>query len=737
MNSPIEKEKYVDIQECLGDSPFFRNALGEIEATVSDLESKLKALVKLSKAANEFAKSCSAKSGQFAQELSDFTSLDVLNKEDTISIGLIKFGEILKELNGFQQILIQQTESVLIRPLEDFMKKEIGALSEYRKKFQKTSDDSDSAIAKYAAKKPRDTNWQEEAVEVAKIKKGFHHSSLDYAMKINEIQGKKKFEVVERILEYITAQRTFFHQGYEVLNDISPFMKELAGQLSDAREHYQARFTREEVVKQEIIQRSIGYYNPMHTIPPENSNGVSKEGYLFKKASQKMKNSWDRRYFAVQGDLLVYYTRGKAEEAIVATNLRLCTVKPFDNPERRYCFSVISPIRSYLLQAENEEDYNSWLTVLQNAIANALNSNQSTSENDLGMKKEKKEKLSRNSGGNSGYASGSFPGNANRKKTTVEEEADIEYQTVVNEIKALPGNHECADCRANDPEWASINHGILCCIECSGIHRSLGVHVSKVRSLTLDKLEPELLQSMKALGNEQANAVLLGSILSRGKDILAGLEVPNPKSERSVKEKWIAAKYVERRFVDDQGSQPVLVNEEFCRACDKGSISELLSLILRGAEINKKFEQEGDKTALHKVVINKNAVATDFLLQWSCDVDAVDSLGYAPLHYAASMDLIRIVLLLFRRTATWNIAGKDGKTPLDLAVEETNEDVIMIFKMVEVNGGGREALEKTSKLLEAKNTRASLRLSTHKVRPSLEFDSMLSTSPGTPFPNSP
>lgn len=41
-------------------------------------------------------------------------------------------------------------------------------------------------------------------------------------------------------------------------------------------------------------------------------------------------------------------------------------------------------------------------------------------------------------------------------------------------------------CRAADPDWASLNLGILLCIECSGVHRQLGVHVSKVRSTTLD-----------------------------------------------------------------------------------------------------------------------------------------------------------------------------------------------------------------------------------------------------------
>lgn len=47
-------------------------------------------------------------------------------------------------------------------------------------------------------------------------------------------------------------------------------------------------------------------------------------------------------------------------------------------------------------------------------------------------------------------------------------------------LRKVAGNNCCADCGASEPDWASLNLGILLCIECSGVHRNMGVHISKV-----------------------------------------------------------------------------------------------------------------------------------------------------------------------------------------------------------------------------------------------------------------
>lgn len=68
-----------------------------------------------------------------------------------------------------------------------------------------------------------------------------------------------------------------------------------------------------------------------------------------------------------------------------------------------------------------------------------------------------------------------------------------------------PQQH-CADCLSTDAEWASVNLGVFVCVHCSGVHRSLGSHVSRVRSVHLDEWDDEGYKSMASQGNIKANS---------------------------------------------------------------------------------------------------------------------------------------------------------------------------------------------------------------------------------------
>lgn len=80
------------------------------------------------------------------------------------------------------------------------------------------------------------------------------------------------------------------------------------------------------------------------------------------------------------------------------------------------------------------------------------------------------------------------------------------YQRQVGELARLPGNDACADCNGRNPRWASHNLGIFLCVQCAGVHRKMGTHISKVKSLTLDEWSKEQVERMREFGNLKSNA---------------------------------------------------------------------------------------------------------------------------------------------------------------------------------------------------------------------------------------
>ncbi|XP_062397172.1 arf-GAP with GTPase, ANK repeat and PH domain-containing protein 2 [Sardina pilchardus] len=219
---------------------------------------------------------------------------------------------------------------------------------------------------------------------------------------------------------------------------------------------------------------------------------------------------------------------------------------------------------------------------------------------------------------------------SNRHKARRNSQSELALQAIRN----AKGNNLCVDCGAPNPTWASLNLGALICIECSGIHRNLGTHLSRVRSLDLDDLSPELSQVLRAIGNHMANSVWESCTQGRHK--------PTPEASREEREAWIRAKYEQRVFVaplpaqaeDSRGSMSDWL---LCAVVER----DLPRLLLLLAHSNKELinaplvkASPHPRTALHAACNLGDVVMTQLLVWNGIDVKAKGPQGQTALAMA-------------------------------------------------------------------------------------------------------
>ncbi|KAJ5389703.1 uncharacterized protein N7496_000771 [Penicillium cataractarum] len=129
-------------------------------------------------------------------------------------------------------------------------------------------------------------------------------------------------------------------------------------------------------------------------------------------------------------------------------------------------------------------------------------------------------------------------------------------------IRTVPGNDRCADCDALTPGWASWNMGIFLCMRCAAIHRKLGTHISKVKSLSMDTWSSEQVDNMKSHGN------LLMNKIFNPKNIKPPVPTDIDEAD-SCMERFIRQKYQYRSLEDGKPKPPSREDESYTRSHDR------------------------------------------------------------------------------------------------------------------------------------------------------------------------
>ncbi|XP_017959296.1 ARF GTPase-activating protein GIT2 [Drosophila navojoa] len=209
----------------------------------------------------------------------------------------------------------------------------------------------------------------------------------------------------------------------------------------------------------------------------------------------------------------------------------------------------------------------------------------------------------------------------------------------------------CGDCGATDPSWASINRGILLCADCCSVHRSLGRHISIVKSLRQGNWEPSLLNFVNSLNAHGANSVwehhlLDGSTNSSGGKHLPRWRKPTPKDPlHPTKSDFIKAKHVNLNFVlkpslqddDDSSSGGSNLEQELSRqlhaSVRTSNLETSLRFLVQGADPNY-YHEEKCSTPLHMAAKFGQASQIEMLLIYGADVNALDGNGMTPLELA-------------------------------------------------------------------------------------------------------
>lgn len=363
--------KPLEFEDCILDSPYFRENIHEHERELEKTNEAIKGLIKECKTLLKAIENLSKAQRSFAQVLSDFR-FECIGEVDTdeeiiIAESLKEFATIIDSVEDERERMLNHANSQLIVPLENFRKVQIGGAKEEKKKFDKQTEKYCLSVQNYLnlSSKKKEAILIEADSCLQLEKRVFHQTALDYVVKLQEVNEKKKFEFVETILSFMYGHQTFFHSGHEVFNDHVIYMKDLQLKLQNTRERFDTAKEEAESLMSRVQQKADSgelHYHGAHT----------RQGYLAVQKKGGLGTTWHKHYcmYTKENKILTMIpytqTQGRLTASTDTIIVTSCIRKMTESIDRRFTFEITAEERAQpiLLQAQSEDDRKSWLEAM-------------------------------------------------------------------------------------------------------------------------------------------------------------------------------------------------------------------------------------------------------------------------------------------------------------------------------------------------------------------------------------